>query len=64
MMCGACEAHVNDFIRRNFEIKKVKSSSRKNQTIIISLKELNEEELRNKINSTGYLLSTIKKEEL
>lgn len=24
MMCGMCEAHINDAIRRNFNVKKVK----------------------------------------
>lgn len=26
MMCGMCEAHMNDLIRKNFKVKKVTSS--------------------------------------
>ena len=34
MMCGMCEAHINDAIRRNFNVKKVKSSHSKGETVI------------------------------
>lgn len=63
MMCGMCEAHVNDVIRRNFKIKKVTSSHTKNQTIIISEDKLDEELLKNKIGETGYKVLDIKCEE-
>ena len=36
MMCGMCEAHVNDAIRKNFEVKKVTSSHTKKETEILS----------------------------
>lgn len=26
MMCSMCESHINDAIRKNFEVKKMKSS--------------------------------------
>ena len=29
MMCGMCEAHMNDVIRKNFKVKKVTSSAKK-----------------------------------
>ena len=63
MMCGMCEAHVNDVIRKNFRIKKVKSSHSKNQTIIVSEDELDEELLKKKIGETGYIVEDIKKDE-
>ena len=63
MMCGMCEAHVNDVIRRNFKIKKVASSNSKNQTTIISESLLDEELLKNKIDETGYKVLDIKYEE-
>lgn len=28
MMCGMCEAHMNDLIRKNFKVKKVTSSAK------------------------------------
>ena len=63
MMCGMCEAHVNDVIRRNFKIKKVTSSHSKNQATIISESLLDEELLKNKIGETGYKVLDIKYEE-
>ena len=64
MMCGHCEAHVNNIVNKNFKVKKVKSSASKNQTVIISLEELDEEVLRQKINETGYLVTGLVKEEI
>ena len=63
MMCGMCEAHVNDVIRKNFHIKKVKSSHSKNQTIIVSEDDLDEELLKKKIGETGYIVEEITKDE-
>lgn len=62
MMCGMCEAHVNDVIRRNFDIKKVKSNARKNQTIVISDHLISEEEFHKVIDETGYIIISINKE--
>ena len=28
MMCGMCESHMNDLIRKNFQVKKVTSSAK------------------------------------
>ncbi len=62
MMCGMCESHINDVIRKNFNIKKVNSSHTKNQTIITSSEELDEELIKTKIGETGYKVEDIKKE--
>ena len=45
MMCGMCESHVNEAVRRAFEgsIKKVTSSHSKKKTEIISENALDEE---------------------
>lgn len=61
MMCGMCESHINDAIRKNFTVKKVKSSKRKNQTVIVSNEALNEEKIRQVIKETGYELVGIEK---
>ena len=46
MMCGMCEAHMNDAIRRVFpDAKKVKSSHKKNETTFVLDGELDEEYL-------------------
>ena len=62
MMCGMCEAHVNDAIRKAFPVKKVNSSRSKNQTVILSETELDTEAVMNAIRSTGYEVGTIQKE--
>ena len=36
MMCGMCEAHMNELIRSNFKVKKVSSSAKDGETVIIS----------------------------
>lgn len=59
MMCGMCESHINDVIRREFKIKKVTSSHSKGITEILSEEPLNEEQLRNAIKQTGYTLTEI-----
>lgn len=58
MGCGACEAHVNDVIRRNFKIKKVKSSHIKNETIIITPINISEQELHTVLDPTGYRVTS------
>lgn len=60
MMCGMCEAHINEAVRRAFpKIKKVTSTRSKNQTVIISDEELDEDALRKAISDTGYEVGTI-----
>ena len=54
-----CESHINDIIRRNFNVKKVKSSHKKGLTEIISDEELNTEQLRSIIENTGYTVAEI-----
>ncbi|MBP3736799.1 MAG: cation transporter [Lachnospiraceae bacterium] len=59
MMCGMCEAHINDAIRNSFRVKKVTSSHRKNRTEIDSEEALDEAELKKVIDATGYTLRGI-----
>lgn len=54
MMCGMCEAHVCDIIRRNFNIKKVSASHVKNQAVVISNEAIDEEFIKKVIGDTGY----------
>ena len=42
MMCGMCESHVNDAIRRAFPVKKVSSSNTKGKTVILTEEYLSE----------------------
>lgn len=62
MMCGMCEAHINDCVRQHFKIKKVNSSHSKNQTVIISECELDAQQLKNVIESTGYNVLEVQSE--
>ncbi len=59
MSCGMCESHINDAIRQAFPIKKVTSSRRKETTEILSEAALDEAQLRDLIQKTGYDLVAI-----
>ncbi len=59
MMCGMCESHVNDIIRKTFSVKKVTSSHRKCQTIIEAENKLDEALLRKTITDLGYTAGEI-----
>ncbi len=63
MSCGMCESHINDTIRRNFNVKKVRSSHKKNQTEILSEQPLDENALRKAIDATGYKVVSFASEE-
>ena len=54
MSCSMCEAHANDAIRNNFDVKKVKSSHKKNETLIVSNNKLDEEKLKDVLHKIGY----------
>ena len=36
MMCGMCESHVNETVRKTADVKKVTSSHTKGETVILS----------------------------
>lgn len=59
IMCGMCESHINDAIRREFKVKKVTSSHTKKQTVILTEKPLDEDKLRKVIDDTGYKVTSI-----
>ena len=59
MMCGMCESHINDAIRKDFSIKKVSSSHAKGKTVIVSEQPLDEALLRSTITATGYELQSV-----
>ncbi|MBR6228385.1 MAG: heavy-metal-associated domain-containing protein [Eubacterium sp.] len=55
MMCGMCEAHMNDAIRRVVpDAKKVKSSHKKGETTFRSESPVDDEILKNVVTDTGY----------
>lgn len=62
MMCGMCESHVNDAVRKAFPVKKVTSSHSKGQTVILTETDIGEDRLRAAIGRTGYKVLDIRKE--
>ena len=54
MMCGMCEGHINDAIRSHFQVKKVSSSHSKGRTVIRSQEALDQAQLSQVIDATGY----------
>jgi copper chaperone CopZ len=59
MMCGMCESHVNDAIRKAFSVKKVTSSHTKGQAIILTEEAITETQLRSAIDQTGYQVKSV-----
>lgn len=62
MMCGMCESHVNDAVRRSFPVKKVSSSHSKKQTVILTETDIDEAALKAAIDQTGYQVLSVRKE--
>ena len=54
MVCGMCEAHINDAIRNAFTVKKITSSRIKGEAIILSEAPPDTEKLKQIITSAGY----------
>lgn len=64
MMCGHCEAHVNDAIKNTISPKEVKSSHKDNKTVILSEEKPDEEVIKKAIDEAGYKVSGITVEEV
>ncbi len=56
MMCPMCEAHMNDAVRNSFNVKKVVSSHKDKQTVILADIKISDTELKNIVEKTGYKL--------
>lgn len=63
MMCGMCESHINDAIRKAFPNAKVSTSHTKGQSVIQSETDITEAALRDVITPTGYQLLSVTSEE-
>ncbi len=59
MMCGMCEAHVNDLFRRALNPKRVKSSARKKTTVLLLEEPIDEEKIRSALDGSGYRVLNI-----
>ena len=62
MMCGMCEAHINDAIRKHFDVKSAKASRSKKQCVIVSEAPLEPDRIASVIADTGYTLTGITSE--
>jgi copper chaperone len=63
MQCGMCETHINDLIRKNFKVKKVKSSHTKGESVIIAEEDIPRVELQMALKKVGYKLEGMESEE-
>lgn len=63
MRCGMCESHVNDVVRRNFDVKKVNASHVKGEVVIVSEQPVDEQKLRFAVGEQGYAVGTVTSEE-
>ena len=60
MMCGMCEAHIADTIRREFPDAKKASASRKHgEATFLSEREIDRETLKQAIEETGYTFVSV-----
>ncbi len=62
MVCGMCEAHINDAIRAAFPVKKVTSSRTRGETVILSEAPLDRQKLKQTIAATGYIMLSASEE--
>ena len=63
MMCGMCESHINDVIRKTVpDAKKVKSSHTKGTATFLA-EEVDEAKLMQAIADTGYTALEVSSEE-
>ena len=59
MMCGMCESHVNDAIRKAFPVKKVTSSHKKGETVILTEQPVDEQAVRDALEDWGYDVTAV-----
>ena len=59
MMCGMCESHVNDAIRKAFPVKKVTSSHKKGETVILTEQPVEEQAVRDALADTVYDVTAV-----
>lgn len=61
MKCEMCEAHINDIIRKNFDVNYVKSFRHKDLTVVTTDDELIFERIAETIKKAGYDVDSIEK---
>lgn len=59
MSCGMCESHMNDLVRSIFKVKKVTSSAKDGETVVLSEEILDIPYLKMKMKGIGYKLISV-----
>ena len=54
MMCGMCEAHVNDAVRHALPVKRVTSDHRKGETVLLAWQDIPDHLIEAAIREAGY----------
>lgn len=62
IMCNNCVAHINETIKKEFDINKVTTSKDSGISEVISNNELSEEKLREVISREGYEVTEVTSE--
>ena len=62
MMCGHCEAHVNEAIKKAFGVEDVVSSHENNTTVFTAPEKVDEDRIRQTIKDAGYEVTGITQE--
>ncbi len=62
MMCGMCEAHVNDAVRKAAAVKSVESSHSQNRTTVIAEDDADVNAISQAIKAEGYNVTDVKVE--
>lgn len=64
MMCGMCEAHVNDAIRRALPVKKVTSNHRRGETVILCEQDPSDDRIAAAVKESGYDFKGLTREQV
>lgn len=62
MMCAMCESHVNDAVRRALPVKKVTSSHKTGETVLLTQQPPDQAALTAAIEAAGYRVLSITQE--
>ena len=57
MMCGMCESHINDTIRKAVPVRKVTSSHTRGETVVLTDTPLDLQAVKAAIHATGYAVT-------
>lgn len=59
MQCGMCETHINNVVRNAVKVKKITSSHKKNETVIIADDDIDRGKLKSAIEQNGYKVISV-----